>query len=253
MVSSRRLRQAAYLARIYLAAIPRVAYRSTLSLVLDPRGAQTFVEDVLQAVALNGSDDAELDTRTPQELWGDDDRLTVLGPWTDGRGSSTDRLVELGTLARLVRHTHARLIVEIGTSLGRTTHVFQFNADPSCKILTLDLPPSHDHPVGVDYVNRTDLPDVWQRYGNSRTFDFSEWRGRADLAWVDGGHDYETVVVDTTNALELVRPGGYIAWHDYWRNAPWCDVTRCVREFHREGGGVTLVRWTTIAVWKKPQ
>ena len=40
---------AMHLFRTYVTALPRLAYRSTFSLVLDPRGAQKFLHQVLSA------------------------------------------------------------------------------------------------------------------------------------------------------------------------------------------------------------
>jgi predicted O-methyltransferase YrrM len=43
------------------------------------------------------------------------------------------------------------------------------------------------------------------------------------LVYVDSNHDAAAVRRDTELALQLVRPGGYIAWHDYGHNG-WPDV-----------------------------
>jgi len=39
--------------------------------------------------------------------------------------------------------------------------------------------------------------------------------GSADLIFVDGGHDLDTVRHDTTNFLPFVKPGGVAAFHDF--------------------------------------
>lgn len=39
--------------------------------------------------------------------------------------------------------------------------------------------------------------------------------GKVDMAYIDGDHDYEPVKADITACLKLVRPGGWMAGHDY--------------------------------------
>jgi hypothetical protein len=34
-------------------------------------------------------------------------------------------------------------------------------------------------------------------------------------AFIDGGHDLETVRLDTLNVLNNIQTPGFIAWHDY--------------------------------------
>ena len=36
-----------------------------------------------------------------------------------------------------------------------------------------------------------------------------------DLIFVDGGHEFEVVRMDSINALEMVNAGGIIVWDDY--------------------------------------
>lgn len=41
-----------------------------------------------------------------------------------------------------------------------------------------------------------------------------------DFVFVDGFHCYEYVKNDTEKGLEMLRPGGIIAWHDCVSNRP---------------------------------
>ena len=43
-----------------------------------------------------------------------------------------------------------------------------------------------------------------------------------DLVFVDGSHALPYVRSDSAHAITLVRPGGWIIWHDY---GVWPDVT----------------------------
>jgi hypothetical protein len=68
---------------------------------------------------------------------------------------------------------------------------------------------------------------------------------------VDANHDYEYVFSDTQNALKLVRPGGWIGWHDYHHSAYWSGVTRCIRELENKYTTLVHLRGTTIALLQK--
>lgn len=57
---------------------------------------------------------------------------------------------------------------------------------------------------------------VHQLYGDSRDLDTEHLgRGSFDSVLVDGGHTSDVVESDTRKAIELLRPGGWLIWHDF--------------------------------------
>jgi len=57
---------------------------------------------------------------------------------------------------------------------------------------------------------------VCQILCDSRDWDTSAYpAGFFDSAFIDGGHATDVVSSDTRKALQLVRPGGIILWHDF--------------------------------------
>lgn len=69
-----------------------------------------------------------------------------------------------------------------------------------------------------------------------------------DLVFVDGAHDYDSVLADARAAARLLAPGGLLAFHDY-RSPIDPDVTRAVDAYLSEGatlvdlcGTVAIVR-----------
>jgi predicted O-methyltransferase YrrM len=65
---------------------------------------------------------------------------------------------------------------------------------------------------------------VCQIYSDTRDWDTRHYpRGFFDSVFIDGGHAYDIVGNDTRLAIELVRPGGLVIWHDY---CPLPEVTR---------------------------
>lgn len=57
-----------------------------------------------------------------------------------------------------------------------------------------------------------------------------------DWIYIDGGHLYEIVLSELFSAWRVVKPGGYIAGHDYYYDARWEDGVRiAVDEFIATG------------------
>jgi hypothetical protein len=57
---------------------------------------------------------------------------------------------------------------------------------------------------------------VTQLFGDSLGFDHL-FMGKEffDSVFIDGGHQVEVVSSDQRNAVEMLRPGGVVIWHDY--------------------------------------
>jgi hypothetical protein len=139
--------------------------------------------------------------------------------------------VVLGSLLAL---TDPSSVFEFGTGGGSTTALFSKNV-PAGVVTTLDLADDNLRELGdriADedrFVSEKHLPRQGYRIGrlgcsnvtllngNSRTYDLSAYAGTVDFVFIDGGHDVDTVQIDTQNALRMrneARPS-CIAWHDY--------------------------------------
>lgn len=130
----------------------------------------------------------------------------------------------------------ASLIVEFGTCTGKTTYLLARNAPADCRVVTLTLGPEQlgvysDGPedaardrreairesnhVRFFYTATEVEPKVRQVFADSKMFDESEYAGACDLVFVDGSHAASYVESDSRKALRMVRPGGFVFWHDY--------------------------------------
>src|SRR3954466_12659269 len=70
--------------------------------------------------------------------------------------------------------------------------------------------------IGRKYLDAGWGKRVCQVYCDSRTWDTRNYPdGFFDSAFIDGGHAYDVVANDTRLAVELVRAGGLIIWHDF--------------------------------------
>lgn len=132
--------------------------------------------------------------------------------------------LDAATLALLTRACPApQHIFELGTGFGRSTSLFAIHA-PQARVLTFSLP---DNPeTGRIFHHQSWAERITQLEGDSLDFDFAPWFGTADLVFVDGCHELPHVEFDTLNALKLVKPGGWILWHDVEADCP--DVIRTI-------------------------
>jgi predicted O-methyltransferase YrrM len=156
-------------------------------------------------------------------------------------------------------------IFEFGTFDGATTLLLA-RAVPSAEVFTLDLPPEtfvapeafgyprspenfespHDE-VGHEFLGTQQSDRITQLFGDSRTFDYSDYVGRMDLVLVDAGHGYEEASADTENALRLAGPSGVVIWDDYI--PMWPGVIQAVNEAAaRHDFRVIRLRGTGLAI-----
>lgn len=126
-------------------------------------------------------------------------------------------ILETRVLCMLAKSIKAKKIFEIGTFEGKTAANIAYNVGEETHIYTLDLPQKHCwQEVGKNIKeNRDVLHKITLLNENSMKFDFSPFYGQIDLMFIDGSHDYETVLSDSENAMRCVRSGGFIVWHDF--------------------------------------
>src|SRR5688572_2826087 len=190
-------------------------------------------------------------------------RIDYYSPWFSPIATYAVDLVNLCMLCRLLQ---PKTIFEIGTAGGLTALHFALNTADDARIFTLDLPVDATAPPALS----TTLIDGWHirgsaaaagrhvfddraeaaridcLYGDSARFDYAPWHGSVDLFFIDGAHSYEYVRNDTQHALDCVRPGGVIAWHDFGR-AGVNGVSRAVLEVARGGRDVYAVPGGSLA------
>jgi len=166
----------------------------------------------------------------------------------------------------------AKRLFEFGTCTGKTAYLWARNAPPDARVTTLTLAPEHhaayqsspeDDPEETQIAlhesefasflySGTDVESkIEQLYGDSKALDVRPWAGTCDVVFVDGSHAYSYVVSDSAKALELVRPGGLVLWHDYGgrRHSP--GVYRALNELAKR---LPLVRidGTKLVAFRRP-
>jgi len=162
----------------------------------------------------------------------------------------------------------ARLIFEFGTGSGRTSYLLARNA-PEARVATLTIAAGtllggapDDAPealaagaaesLGAFYYEGTEAAArIEQLIGDSMSFDETPFAGRCDLVFVDGGHARSHVENDTAKALRMVRPGGWVAWHDY-RGPERAQGVFTVLNALARMDALRHVADTSLVVWQRP-
>lgn len=165
-------------------------------------------------------------------------------------------LLEGAVLASLARLSGAKRLFEFGTYKGATSVLLAMNSGDDAQVITLDIPAEALDAIDArgqsslaSVANDRLLRDVRVQEGapcvarapaalqrrirqilhDSMMFDVTPYRGAMDFIFIDGGHDYRTVVSDSEKAFAMAQPNAVIAWHDYGSNVHG-DVTRYVDE-----------------------
>ena len=139
-------------------------------------------------------------------------------------------LQEAAALVALCRSVNAKRVFEFGTYKGVSTTQFALNLPENGIVFTLDLPEDHpayfldipkfeEQQIAAETGKGILVPDAVRHRvtflrSDSATFDTTPYRGTIDLVFVDGAHSYEYVKNDSEKGLEMLKPGGIIAWHD---------------------------------------
>ena len=136
---------------------------------------------------------------------------------------------ELIVISTICNYLKPGLVFEFGTFNGMTTLHFAMNSPESARVVTVDLDPGDprrelvnddtyyisDNQVGQMFHDAVERSKIEQIFADTTTFNHSQYQGKADLIFVDAGHEYDLVRSDTEKALDMLAPNGVILWHDY--------------------------------------
>jgi predicted O-methyltransferase YrrM len=160
-------------------------------------------------------------------------------------------------IAYIVETVKPMKIFEIGTYDGFSTYHLAMNGHPLAEIYTINLPMEEGHShenikrlswfeyfgdnsthavlkksrIGDSYKRCPQSKKVKQLFGDTLTYDFSRFKEKIDLCFIDGGHSYECLVKDTANAMDMLSEHGLIIWHDF--NMQHRDIYRFMMGFSR--------------------
>lgn len=248
----------------------RKLFALTCNLLRISRANPSGLRHVL-GVALSGSNDvvdAEADVRslpeiTVAELLGEQPSVrAVVEVFNDG-GAAISGL-ECIALSALMVANRCRRVFEFGTYKGISTTQLALNLAPGGTVFTIDLPEGDSrYRLNISSPEEQRLTkeagkgqlvpeDLLARVTflrmDSAEFDPAPFLESIDLAFVDGAHSYDYVKNDSLKAWQMLRPGGWLVWHDC--NPRHGDVVRFLRHFPCP---VNRVAGTDLALSRKPE
>lgn len=158
-------------------------------------------------------------------------RALPIGGWMSER-----ELLWLATQAR--NHPY---IVEFGSLYGRSARAMADNLPKEGRIWCVDpwagdLYTQDGYPAISTYCMPNFIENMRDHIDAGRCHPIREFSYRfslphkVDMVFIDGDHDYKTVVKDIKKALELLELGGLICGHDYSEHS-WPGVKQAVDEW----------------------
>ncbi len=157
---------------------------------------------------------------------------------------SPSELIVISSLCQSMEPRHA---LEIGTFEGRTTYNL---ARYSHKVYTMNLPQNKcKFKVGKYFKGIEDGSNITQIFCDSQNYDFTQLP-KMDLIFIDGDHEYESVVSDSDNAFKVLADNGIIVWHDV--DTCHLGTTKAVLDAVKKYGySYTCIEGTTLTVGYK--
>jgi predicted O-methyltransferase YrrM len=152
---------------------------------------------------------------------------------------------ELQRFAEIVARLNPKLLLEIGTSHGGTLCVLSRLAAADGVIISVDLPAGeygggykwYHIPIFRSFVSGKQRLHLLRGNSHSPTIetavrDIVGKDRKFDLLFIDGDHSYSGVKSDFETYVDLVRPGGMVAFHDIAEHPPdlKCEVSQLWRE-----------------------
>lgn len=132
----------------------------------------------------------------------------------------------LTTLNFIVTELDIHNVLEIGTGPGES--LCAMLEGNNAHVTTIDIEDCQAARLEIEERNLDNRVTFIQ--GNSDDLNIG---GMFDLVLIDGGHTYEQVKKDIWNFEYLLKPNGFIIFHDM-TNPAWPGVKKAVEEFHSQ-------------------
>ena len=166
----------------------------------------------------------------------------------------------------------SKYIFEFGTCSGKTTYLMALNSDDDAKIITVTLKPDNleeiemsnkDNKISYRNIVNESIYDKFLFSGtsvekkiklifqNSLNFDYSSFKNKMDLIFIDGGHTYSVVKNDSEKSFKMLNSNGIILWHDYVPGKKSAmDVVKYINEISKTKK-IYNIKNTSLCFYKK--
>src|SRR5215831_10687878 len=166
-------------------------------------------------------------------------------------GQQYMRPIELQAIVALVNGVKAETMIEIGVNEGFTARAVLDNVKSLQRYIGIDVEQTYQFELPAQAREWPSNPG-WIAAPDHRFELLICPRGsldctaddlpKADVIFIDGDHGQNAVEHDSLLALDLVRPGGVIIWHDY--DNPQVEVTGVLDTLFNEGWDINLIKDT---------
>lgn len=147
------------------------------------------------------------------------------------------------------------IVVNIGAGAGTSSLCF-LEARSDLNLVTVDIQKEgspfgslEGEVNGLRAAGFYDTKRYSQIHGDSKVVGREQWKRYVDAVFIDGDHSYEGAVGDIDAWLPHIKPGGYIALHDYTSDH-WPDVVAAVKA--RLSNFEQVLHVKTVIVFRKP-
>jgi len=128
--------------------------------------------------------------------------------------------IDLALLKALARNYEHCRYLEIGTWRGESVANVASIAD-QCVSINLSGDEMRQRGLSKEFIDvhrffSKNFKNISHIGHDSHSFDFSVFKKKFDLIFIDGDHTYKSIKIDTQNAFKLLRNiDSVIVWHDY--------------------------------------
>ena len=162
---------------------------------------------------------------------------------------------EMGLLLTMLDSIRPKRMLELGVNEGRTAAEILKWIDSIEYYLGVDVPSDYIMPNPAQG-QQAEVPQQAAHLVSDKRFELLlrttglentiiADRGPFDAVWIDGDHSYDGVNHDIGLSLRVVKPGGWLFYHDY--NNGTVDVTRALNERRETGVNLVNIEGTMIA------
>lgn len=160
---------------------------------------------------------------------------------------------ELAVLIHLFRAVAPKVVVEFGVNSGVTASRILEHIDSVEQYVGIDVGRGHKTTLSQQ---QSEVPLIagHRVLGDTRFVLIKsdsvvlDELPCCDCVFIDGSHDYATVISDSVLADTWLRPGGIIVWHDYGNQA--VEVTKALDFLHGTGWPIEHVEGTWLALMR---
>jgi predicted O-methyltransferase YrrM len=181
--------------------------------------------------------------------------VSIWPPQVSGQFSRYLGATECSILIELVKSVNPKVMIEFGCNQGITAQRVLDNVPTLQKYIGVDV--QSDFPTTLQ-CQLTEVPQNAGCYVDDKRFFIllrptqhleADELEPCDAVFIDGDHSFYAVTHESEMAMQLVRTGGIVVWHDFQN--PAVEVTAALLKLEAQGWPIVSVRNSWLAFMRK--